>query len=89
MKYLFVDESGDHNLQPKHIDPSFPIFLLTGIVFDKYDYERARLNLIKLKKKVFKTEKVILHSRELTRTSYTKQPEFRSLANPEIRKEFY
>lgn len=89
MKYLFVDESGDHNLLPQHIDSTFPIFLLTGVVFEKIEYKKACTALIKLKQKVFKTKKVILHARELTRTSYTKQKEFRSLANPKIRKDFY
>lgn len=89
MKFFFVDESGDHNLLPKKVDPSFPLFVLTGIIIDKREHVKAHRLMVKLKNKIFNNEKVILHSLELTRTNKAKQKEFRILANKEIRKKFY
>ena len=33
MKVLFLDESGDHNLAV--IDPSYPLFVLGGVIVDQ------------------------------------------------------
>lgn len=89
MKYFFVDESGDHNLLPEKVDPSFPLFVLTGIIIEKQEHKKIFKLMAKLKKKIFNNEKVILHSLELTRTSKAKQKEFRILANKDIRANFY
>ena len=35
MKVMFLDESGDHSLNT--IDPSYPMFVLAGCIFD-FDY---------------------------------------------------
>ncbi len=89
MKYLFIDESGDHNLLPNKIDPHFPMFVLTGIIFDSKDYRKFKAKLLRLKKKLFGNEKVILHSKELTHPVRTKQKELGMLTNLEKRKELY
>ncbi len=89
MKYLFVDESGDHNLDLEKIDPQFPMFVLTGIVFDSKDYTRFKVKLLKLKKKIFGNEKIVLHSKELVHPVRTKQKELVFLTNFEARKRFY
>lgn len=89
MKYLFVDESGDHNLLPNKIDPSFPLFVLAGIVIEKREHQKIQKSISKLKKTIFKNEKVVLHSLELTRTNKAKQKEFRILSDKKIRKDFY
>ncbi|KKQ34187.1 MAG: hypothetical protein US51_C0049G0004 [Microgenomates group bacterium GW2011_GWA2_37_6] len=89
MKYLFIDESGDHNLLPDKIDPSFPLFVLTGIIIEKSEHQKVHNAMLKLKKKIFNNEKVILHSLELTRTNQAKQKSFRILANKAIRANFY
>lgn len=89
MKYLFVDESGDHNLLPDKIDPQFPMFVLTGIVFDSREYRKFKAKLLRLKKKLFNNEKIILHSKELTHPVRTKQKELGSLTNLEARKNLY
>lgn len=89
MKYFFIDESGDHNLLPNKIDPSFPLFVLTGITMEKNEHKRIFKMMHELKKKVFNNEKVILHSLELTRTNQAKQKPFRILANKAVRASFY
>ncbi len=89
MKQLFIDESGTHTLEPKKIDPTFPFFVLTGIVFEEKEYKKFQKKLVSLKKDVFGTKKIILHSLELTRTAKAKQKELRILANKETRKDFY
>ncbi len=89
MKYLFIDESGDHNLLPNKIDPTFPLFVLTGIIFEKKTYKKFQQDLLKLKKKVLGNEKVILHALELNRPNITKQKEIGYLTNREPRKNFY
>ncbi len=72
MKYFFVDESGDHNLLPGKVDPTFPLFVLTGIIIEKREHQKAYKLMVKLKKKIFNNEKVVLHSLELTRTNKAK-----------------
>ncbi len=89
MKYLFVDESGDHNLLPEKIDPSFPLFVLTGIILEKREHQKVKAEINKLKKKIFGTQKVVLHSLELTRTNKAKQKEFRILSDKNVRNKFY
>jgi hypothetical protein len=89
VKYLFIDESGTHTLDIDKLDPTFPFFVLTGIIFEKEQYQRFQRSFINLKKGIFGTEKVILHSLELTRTVKARQPELKIFANPELRKEFY
>ena len=89
MKLLFIDESGDHNLLPEKIDPQFPLFVLTGIVFEGKEYKKFQKELLKFKKSIFGTEKIILHAKELTRPNITKQKELGSLTNKEKRMNFY
>lgn len=87
MKYLFIDESGDHNLLPDKIDPQFPMFVLTGIMFDSKEYQKFKAKLLRLKKKLFGNEKIILHSKELTHPVRTKQKELGMLTDLEKKKE--
>ena len=89
MKYLFIDESGDHNMDLAKVDPQFPLFVLTGIVFDSKEYLKFSKNLLKLKQTIFHNKNIILHSSELTRPNITKQKELRELTKSENRLVFY
>ena len=89
MKYLFIDESGDHNLDPKKIDPSFPLFVLTGIIFNTVGYRKFKVGLKNLKKKVFGNEKVLLHSLEINRPQKSKQKGIWDLGDIKNRALFY
>ena len=35
MKVFYLDESGNHDLNPKKIDPHYPIFALGGVIVDR------------------------------------------------------
>jgi len=89
VKYIFIDESGDHNLEPSKIDPQFPFFILTGVVFDSLEYKRHKAKLLEFKKGEFGNMKIILHSKELTRPGTTKQKELANLTNQKRRYKFY
>lgn len=89
MKLLFIDESGDHNLNLDKIDSQFPIFVLTGIVFEKSVFLIFKKNLGNFKLEIFGTKKVFLHARELTRPNITKQKEIGSLTDKIKRRKFY
>ena len=82
MKVLFLDESGTHNLTD--IDPAYPIFVLGGIIVDK-DYAEGELSqkVSQLKRELFGTDNIILHTADITRNrngfERMKEAEFRSL----------
>lgn len=89
MKYLFIDESGDHNMNLAKVDPQFPLFVLTGIVFDSKEYLKFSKRLLKFKQELFNTKNIVLHSSELTRPNTTKQKKLKSLTKLEKRSVFY
>jgi hypothetical protein len=81
--YLFIDESGDHGLIT--LDPSFPVFLLCGLLTSEDNYKDIRNSLNSLKDKFWKNKKVILHSRDIRKC----EKEFQILFDLEIKREFY
>jgi hypothetical protein len=84
MKILFLDESGDHNLSI--IDPSYPLFVLGGIIMDKHYAENEltqALNDFKLK--MFARTDIILHTADITRNKNG----FQRLKEPAFRDAFY
>lgn len=67
MKILFLDEAGDHNLLV--VDKDYPIFVLGGCIIDEKEHEHKAKPLIDaLKKKLFGTDKLILHFRDYARS---------------------
>lgn len=89
MKYLFIDESGDHNLDSKKLDKKFPIFVLTGIVFEADDYKLFKRNASIFKDNIFGKKDILLHARELTRPNIASKPEIATLTDKDKRKVFY
>lgn len=85
MEYvLFMDESGDHNLQ--NIDPEFPVFCLVGCIFERGYYHRiARPQVDAFKMRFWNDANVILHSREIRKHHGA----FSFLGDPDRREEFY
>lgn len=77
--YFFLDESGDHSLSV--IDPQYPVFVLGGALFLAEEYERASRRWVALKRELFGSEDVIIHTADLTRNrngfERMKQPAFR------------
>lgn len=83
--YLFLDESGDHNL--KAIDPQHPVFVLAGGIFEVDYYQNTVVPSINnIKEKFFGNSKIILHSRDIRKQEH--QP-FLVLRNKEKRERFY
>jgi hypothetical protein len=84
MKYFFyIDESGDHSLQ--NINEDFPYFLLCGILISETENAKMIQQLTALKHKIFGTDKVILHSRDIRKCD----KHFQILFNLSIKEEFY
>ena len=84
MRVVFLDESGDHNLQV--IDPLYPVFVLGGVLVDE-EYAAGRLeqDLRDFKRDVFGREDLILHTADMTRN----RRGFESLIGPARRARFY
>lgn len=81
--YFFLDETGDHGLS--YVDKNFPVFLLCGCLFreDRLGEMEDRVNAFK--QKYFKTESVILHSREIRKC----EGAFQILFNIDLKAAFY
>lgn len=65
---VYVDESGDHGLDS--IDPDYPVFVLAFCIFEKEHYHtRCSPALQSLKFKHFGHDMVVLHEREIRKSS--------------------
>jgi hypothetical protein len=83
-KYLlFLDESGDHGL--KTIDPSFPIFVLTGLLFSEAGYQEVCQKIDAFKKRFFNKLEVILHRRDMRKY----ERGFEILFDVDVKQRFY
>jgi len=81
---LFLDESGDHNLDK--IDPEYPVFVLGGCIIDlKYHDEVLSSKVSKYKKDLFGRDDFILHTADIVR----RRGVFRSLTDRNFREQFY
>lgn len=81
--YLFIDESGDHGLV--NLDPSFPVFLLCGLITSAENYEQIKEKINHLKHSFWSDKTVILHSRDIRKC----EKEFQILFDLELKKQFY
>ena len=84
MKVLFLDESGDHNLSV--IDPSYPVFVLGGVIVDK-EYADGTLTVAfdDFKRRMFGRTDIVLHTADIVRN----RNGFEGLQNAETRSRFY
>lgn len=77
--YLFLDESGDHSLDK--IDAQYPMFVLGGVLIAAADYDRLDARWKEMKRELFGTDAIILHTADLTRNKNgferMKEPAFR------------
>lgn len=66
MLHLYLDESGDHSL--RHIQPSYPLFVLGGVILvDDDAVAAAEAAMAAFKRRWFGAERVVLHTAELVR----------------------
>ena len=83
-KILFLDESGDHNLQ--YISNDYPIFVLGGcIVEHNYYKKQLKPEVDNFKISFFKSKDIILHTRDITRNKGV----FEKLKDKKTRNQFY
>ena|SRR3989338_4003832 len=84
MKILFLDESGDHNLN--FLDPNYPVFVLAGCIMSQQAHDEILTPLVKtFKQRVFDSERVILHYVDYTRN----QNGFEQMSGALFRENFY
>lgn len=81
--YVFMDESGDHGLV--HLDASFPVFLLCGVITESSEYENIKHTFNVIKDRFWKNKLVIFHSRDIRKCD----KEFSVLFDLDLKKEFY
>lgn len=84
MKVMFLDESGDHNLSI--IDPSYPVFVLGGIIIDKnYAEKDLPREIASFKKDLFGRDDILLHTADITRN----RNGFEQMKETSFREKFY
>lgn len=81
--YFFLDETGDHGLS--FVDRNFPIFLLCGCLFKQEELDKTEKEVNNFKRDFFKTEQVILHSREIRKC----EGSFQVLFDLDLKRKFY
>lgn len=80
---LFIDEAGDHGLTT--VDPSFPLFVLCGIIVSQDEYKKIELEMSAIKHRFWGDKRVILHSRDIRRCDN----EFQILFDLTLKEQFY
>lgn len=79
---MYLDESGDHSL--KVIDPSYPIFVLGGIIVDR-DYARDVIApRLRTFKQTYFDREIVLHTADIARA----RNGYEMLKDPQIRAAF-
>jgi hypothetical protein len=84
LKLLYLDESGDHDLE--NIDPKYPVFVLGGIIVDRaYARTVMQPRIQQLKLDFFDDSGIILHTSDILRA----RNGFEDLKDPKLRDAFY
>jgi len=81
--FFFLDETGDHGLS--YIDKNFPLFLLCGTLIREDNLRFFEEEVNNFKRKYFKTDKIVLHSREIRRC----EGPFQILFDLDLKAKFY
>jgi hypothetical protein len=86
---VFIDESGNHNLNYIHTEDPYSVFVLGAVIFDDPEYEKFDRAFKALKYELFGTDEFVLHTLEITRPSRSKNPLNRKFDDPAFRHIFY
>lgn len=87
---MFIDESGDHNLDPKKVDDSYPIFVLAGCIFDVDYYRSVAIPEVNhLKESFFGGTDIIFHTAEMVRPLRSRERRYAALVDKDFRIKFY
>ncbi len=87
---VFIDESGDHNLDLNNSDNQYNVFVLVAICFkDQQCYRNFDMEFKSLKKAFFGTDQFILHTSEITRPNKSRNELNLKFNSRNFRQEFY
>lgn len=86
---IFIDESGDHNLDPTKVDNIYNVFVLSAVCFTEDAYNKFDTNFNELKRNLFDTDNIILHTAEITRPSKSKNKLNERFNDRNFRASFY
>lgn len=86
MKVLYLDESGDHNLNPNKINPNYPVFVLGGVIVERsYARDVVAPAFDDFKQRHFGRTDVILHTVDMGKG----RGDYGFLADAQKRANFY
>ena len=86
---VFIDESGNHNLNYSHTNDPYDIFVLGAVCLTEKEYEIFDNQLRTIKRDLFGDENYILYTVEITRPNKSRQEPNKRFNNSEFRKTFY
>lgn len=87
---VFIDESGDHNLDILRSDNLYNVFVLAAICFtNEMEYENFDSKFRQLKFNFFDTDNIIIHTGEIKRPIKSKNPLNLKFHDHEFRVNFY
>ncbi len=87
---VFIDESGDHNLDLLNSDNQYDVFVLVAICFKNQEsYSNFDDEFKSLEKTFFGTDQFILHTSEITRPNKSKNELNLKFNKLSFRQEFY
>lgn len=87
---VYIDESGDHNLDVKKLDNYYNVFVLSAVCFRTQDlYDEFDCNFREIKRHFFGDDQFIIHTREITRPSKSTDERIKQFINAKFRQEFY
>lgn len=87
---VFIDESGDHNLDLNNSDNQYNVFVLVAICFKNQEcYKKFDMEFKLLKKIFFGTDQFILHTSEITRPNKSRNELNLKFNNANFRQKFY
>ncbi len=86
---VFIDESGDHNLNISFWDESYNIFVLVAVIIDTTKYSSYDNMLKDIKKELRWDDTLILHTVEITRPNKSRNEKNLLFNDSEFRKKFY
>ncbi len=80
---LYLDESGTPDLD--NFNPSFPYFILSGVVVNEAQEERLKIKADQVKFKYWGNTSIVFHSREIGR----RENDFSILKDPNVEQNFH
>ncbi len=87
--YIFIDESGDHNLRPEGLDNLYNVFVLGAFCIEESDYSDFETRFNAMKTSLFWGDDFIIHTAEITRPNRSLDERNKLFHDADLRKRFY